>query len=215
MNLADPSLYVDCMNEWQSTLREATEISFNPKEREKLKNYLCEKSILEQYLEKYVFNKIIVEERDIADYYKSHADEFKKPKRVMIRQIVLASEDEAKSLHSKLHASNFAAYATQYSITPEGEKGGRLGPFSKGEMPQVFDIVFSMETGQLSTILKSTYGYHIIMLEKVLAENVLTLQDARKEIEKSLVKTKKEQEYKKLVELALDAIHVGTPKSLL
>ena len=215
MNLADPSLYVDCMNEWQSTLREATEITFNQNEREKLKNYLCEKSILEQYLEKFVFSTISITESDIADYYKSHSEQFKKPKRVTIRQIVAASETDAKNIQSKVRANNFAEYAIQYSITPESENGGKLGPFSKGEMPQVFDVVFSMEPGQLSTILKSTYGYHIIMLEKVLPESVMSLTGARKEIEKSLMRTMKEQEYKKLVELALDVIHVGAPRSIL
>ena len=214
INLADPSLYSSCMNEWQDTLREATEIAFNQKEKEKLKGYLCEKSIIEQYLDKFIFSKIRIEDKDIAQYYKNHLDEFKKPKRAVIRQIVLVSEPEAKSLLSKLNANNFGEYAAQYSISPEGEKGGRLGPFSKGEMPQVFDVAFSMEPGQISTILKSTYGFHIILLEKVLSDNVSTMQDARKEIEKSLTRIMREEEYKKIIELALDAIHVGTPKPL-
>ena len=211
-SLSDSSRYVDCMNEWQHALKLGGDFVNGQGEAQRLKNRLCEKSILLQYVDERIFSQITVSNEEVTEYFNNHRNEFVKPDRVIIRQIVLASEKEAKKVRSKIKHRRFSSYAREVSITPEAANGGRLGPFAKGEMPRVFDVAFSMRTGEVRGILKSTYGFHIIKLEKKLKGVTLGVDQARKEIEKIIVEKKKAEEYQKWVELALNAIPVTSPE---
>ena len=112
------------------------------------------------------FSNVIVSDREIEAFYRNNIKSFQHGKRVVIRQIVLASESEAKRVRHRVRNHNFERYAREKSITPEAVDGGLLGPFEKGEMPRIFDVAFSMGRGEIKGILKSTYGFHIIKLEK-------------------------------------------------
>ena len=113
---------------------------------------------------------------EVERYYTENLKKFEQPERVKIRQIVLPSEREAKRVRGKIKSNNFEELARKYSITPESEKGGLLGPFSKGQMPRVFDVAFSMRLGEVRGILKSTYGFHIIKIEEKMKPRKLSLK---------------------------------------
>jgi hypothetical protein len=211
-DMEDPARFTECLQEWQENVREAADVIGDASDKERLKERLCEKSIIMQYLQQQVFSKIEIKDQEIADYYKSHNKEFRYPARVTIRQIVLATEKEAVKVQSGLTRSNFAERAKQFSITPEAEKGGLLGPFAQGEMPGVFEVAFTMSPGSIYGILKSTYGFHLILLEKKLPKQELTLTEATPRIKAILTKKKEEEEYQKWLELALNTINVKMKK---
>ena len=168
---------------------------------------------MDQYLDEKVFAEIVVNEQEIKDYFIKNQSQFYQPTKAVIRQVVLASEKEARSIKRKINRDNFAFYARTKSITPEAEKGGILGPFSKGELPRVFDIAFSMRPGEIRGVIKSTYGFHIIKMEKKLKARKLTISQARKRIKDLLIEKKKHEEYQKWVEIALNSIPIKSPKS--
>jgi peptidyl-prolyl cis-trans isomerase D len=61
---------------------------------------------------------------------------------------------------------DFAALASQYSEGPSRDRGGDLGYFERGTMVQPFDsVAFSLELGEISGIVETQFGYHIIKLE--------------------------------------------------
>ncbi|MBN2086967.1 protein translocase subunit SecD [Candidatus Peregrinibacteria bacterium] len=76
--------------------------------------------------------------------------------------LALATEVMEKA---KAAPDKFADLAIEYSEGPTGPKGGDLGLFGRGQMVAAFeDAAFGMEVGQISDVVESEFGYHIIML---------------------------------------------------
>ncbi len=75
----------------------------------------------------------------------------------------------------------FARLAKQYSQDPQSaEKGGDLGWFGRGMMAKAFeDAAFGLQDGQISDIVRSDYGFHIIHVTGVRAERVKSLEDVK------------------------------------
>lgn len=204
----DPRRYTTCIEEWAQVAGSIP----SEQDRERLKSQLCEKSIVDQYVKEVLFKKIAISPEEIAAYYKDNKDQFLLPERVLIRQIVLPSEKEAKKIAYKITSRNFVHYAKTRSITPEAANGGRLGPFARGQMPRIFDVAFTMRRGEIRRILKSTYGFHIIYLERKYPKRQLSQKQAEGQIIETLTRKKQEEVFQKWVELALNAIKITSPK---
>jgi cyclophilin family peptidyl-prolyl cis-trans isomerase len=77
-------------------------------------------------------------------------------------------QKETKKLAEKIlkdlkNGIDFAELARQYSDGPSGPKGGDLGRFTRGQMVPEFDqVVFSLEPGEVSGVVETQFGYHII-----------------------------------------------------
>ncbi|MBC7661716.1 MAG: peptidyl-prolyl cis-trans isomerase [Chitinophagaceae bacterium] len=211
--LKEPSRYTACVQEWADASKRLPALVQNTKNSEHLKSMLCEKSILTQYVRDRVNPAVTVSEDDIHSYFNTHKAEFVEPARVVIRQIAIGNEDEAKKIRAKANVQNFAQLAKENSITPEAKQGGILGPFAKGEMPSVFDIAFEMSPGSIQGILKSTYGFHILMLEKKIPRFELSYEAAKPKITKDLTQKRQEEEYKKWVESALNTIPIKSSRA--
>ncbi len=127
-------------------------------------------------------------DREAMRYYRSHRREFRVPKAVVARQIVVATRQEAREILKELKKSKakFSQLAKEYSLGPEGEKGGILGPIYQGEEPPGFQILFSLRKGQISPIVKSPYGYHIFRLESVRRGRTLPFREVKAAIKERL-----------------------------
>jgi|YelNatPaOPRAMG01_1025707.scaffolds.fasta_scaffold03508_7 parvulin-like peptidyl-prolyl isomerase len=87
---------------------------------------------------------------------------------VHARHILLDSEEEAKKVLEELKAgADFAELARKYSKDEDTkENGGDLGWFPKGEWEPAFDAVaFSLKVGEISDVVRTSRGYHIIKVE--------------------------------------------------
>lgn len=218
-NLSQPELFTECVDQWMKTLEQAgpdLELFKNPENRIQLKNRLCELDILRQYVEKHIYADIVVEPKDVKKYFFEHRSQFKKPATVTIRQVVLANEHQARKIRYKMTARNFAKMAKKYSITPEAEQGGLLGPFPVGYgMPRFYDVAFRLKKGQISSILKSTYGFHIIMLVDRTEGRLLSYQEAFEKVAHLLQQSAKKLAYQRWVDDALHSVKVATPRVVL
>ena len=199
---------VSCISEWKESLANGPVMS--DADNLRLRGRLCESSIIEQYLAERVSNAEKIHQSEINKYFEVHKGKFSFPRRVLIRQIVLASENKAKQIRHRVNSSNFNAFARKYSITPEAAVGGLLGPFAKGQLPRFFDVAFSMRLGEIRGVLKSTYGFHIIKLEKKLPKVEPTLAAAEEEVRKLLEKDKYHQEYQSCLRMALNTVSINT-----
>jgi parvulin-like peptidyl-prolyl isomerase len=95
-----------------------------------------------------------------------------KAEQVNARHILLATEADARELITQLQGgTDFAALARQHSLDPSTkESGGDLGFFPRGTLivPEVEDAAFALSVGQISDVIPSAMGYHIVqVLERV------------------------------------------------
>lgn len=139
-------------------------------------------------------------DQQISEYYEDNLGMFKQEKEVWARHILFkvsteTSEEEenkikekAQSILEKARAGeDFATLAKEYSEGPTAERGGDLGFFSKGRMVKPFEeAAFKLKKGEISDLVKTPFGYHIIMVEDIKEAHTKTLDEARKQITETL-----------------------------
>lgn len=144
-----------------------------------------------------VSSDIKVEDREIEEYYLSHKDTFYEPEKVRALQIVVKSYDKAKTLYELLTASQnppgFEEVAKENSISPEAKDGGDLGYIAEEDLPEEFSVLFTLNPGEISKIVKSPYGYHIFKIIDKKPAREKTLDEVKEEIRKTIYKNKKEK----------------------
>ena len=116
-------------------------------------------------------------EAETEAHFREHAEEYRKPERAQVQHILIKAEpDQAEargSARKRLEeirqrlvsqGANFAEEASIHSDCPSGKKsGGSLGWFSRGMMVPEFDqAVFSMSVGDLSEVIDTPLGCHLI-----------------------------------------------------
>jgi peptidyl-prolyl cis-trans isomerase C len=165
---------------------------------EKWKSDIWEDMMIERLIARVVNRHISVSPAEMRRYYQTHTEEFEKPEQVRVRQIVVATEEEAKKVMELLQApgANFEALAREKSTAPEAEKGGDLGYFAMGDMPAEFNVVFGMPVHGISDIIKSPYGFHIFKLEDKRKAGRISFEKASKEIIEKLRREKEDLRYK-------------------
>jgi peptidyl-prolyl cis-trans isomerase C len=86
------------------------------------------------------------------------------PDRVHCAHILVKTETEAKTVLERLNkGEKFANIAKKVSLCPSKKNGGDLGSFGRGKMVKEFETAaFALNKGQISSIVKTKYGYHII-----------------------------------------------------
>ena len=88
-------------------------------------------------------------------------------KQVKASHILVKTETEAKKILEELKkGASFAKLAQQKSECPSKKRGGDLGWFGRGKMvPEFEKAAFSLKKGELSNVVKTQFGFHIIKVE--------------------------------------------------
>lgn len=115
------------------------------------------RTLAQIYAEEKLQDKIKVTEAEIDAYLAGHPDLDDKKDR-----------EQAEALLKRLRAGeDFATLARQFSTDSSREKGGDLGWFGRGVMvPEFENVAFVLQRGQISNVVKTAFGYHIIKLEE-------------------------------------------------
>jgi len=164
---------------------------------EKWKFQLEEKLLAEKMVQNAQHYPGEIDEKEAVRYYEAHVSSFRLSQRVRARQIVVADGEEAIQILKGLKkGESFEKMAMERSLGPEKAMGGDLGYFSQGERPVEFDRVFTMETGAISEVIKSPYGYHIFKLEEKIPGRQIPFEEARAGILYKLKQEKGAVEYR-------------------
>jgi len=142
-----------------------------------------------------------VSDKEIDSYFKSNFKDFVKPLKVHVLQIVVKNEEDALNVRSELlSGKDFEKIAREKSIGFEAEKGGDLGFFIEGQMPQEFDnTIFKLKVGEISHPVKTSYGYHIFKLIERKEPKKIDPAEAKENIRRILIKEKYGEALKKLL----------------
>jgi peptidyl-prolyl cis-trans isomerase D len=151
-----------------------------------------------------------VSDQDLRSYYDQHRDEFRVPEQVTVSHILIKTPtagpdgkvdqkavDAAKAkaedvLKQVKSGGNFADMAKKYSDDPGSAKnGGSLGPIQRGRtVPEFEKVAFSLPKGQISDLVKTTYGFHIIKVDDKQQAHTKSLEEVKAQIE-PLIKQQK------------------------
>ena len=83
--------------------------------------------------------------------------------RIHCAHILVRTEKEANKVLERLKKEKFSKIAKELSLCPSKKRGGDLGTFGRGQMVKEFEKVASkLQKGQISKIIKTKFGYHII-----------------------------------------------------
>ncbi|MBD3178974.1 MAG: hypothetical protein GF417_04875 [Candidatus Latescibacteria bacterium] len=193
----------DYLNRWvdiellyQEALRRG--LKDDPRVRERIQK--LEKEFLADHL---LFlemrERVRVTDREIEDYFNRHRREYVREYRV--RHILLNSREKAEEVRKMIGKRSFTYLANRYSVDPEAGRGGDLGYLTRGNMiPELEQTVFSLEPGEVSGIVKSRFGYHILMLVGSReALGSIHMEDVRGEIMNHLIMEKRERAYREFL----------------
>lgn len=141
---------------------------------------------------------ITIPDAEIEEYYNTHLEEFGQLEKRRARHILLKItpdnsearlEEMKKILERARSGEDFEALAREFSEDGSAARGGDLGFFGRGQMVKPFeDAVFSMQPGDISDIVTSRFGHHIIKLEEIRPAEIKPLEEVKQTIETKLKK---------------------------
>ncbi len=181
----------------------------NPlKKRVELKNDL----LVEEIMRDNVYRKIVVSPRGIKRYYSEHIDEFSRKGGVSFRHILIKfsgykTKEEAKSATENLlnklkNDEDFDTIAKEHSRGPHADRGGLWEAEEvKGFRKDLVSKISDLKEGEISPIINSSLGYHIFKIEEVIADQVLSFQQAQDEIKNTLFREGFIEQRKKYLEI--------------
>jgi parvulin-like peptidyl-prolyl isomerase len=148
---------------------------------------------MELYIKKLHTQKIAATQAEVEKYYNENKKDFIRPVEITAKHILVDNMEDAKKILARLRSGeDFSKLAKEFSKdTMSAAKGGLIGPFKKGDLvPEFESAVFPLKINQVSEIIKTQFGYHIIekVNEKVLP--AVSAEDAKNFIQNILQKTK-------------------------
>ncbi len=133
---------------------------------------------------------------DVRAYYDAHTEDYHRPEEVRARHILFklapdASDADRTAARAQADAvlatskggADFAELAKQYSQDASASNGGDLGQFGRGVMAPAFETAaFALQSGQISDVVETPFGLHIIKLEEKVPERTESLEAVRASI---------------------------------
>jgi len=160
------------------------------------KERLRQRLLIEKVINRVSQTTSPIDEHTLREYYEKHRKEFVVPEQVRVRQIVVRNIEDAKRIERRLKRGEpFEELAKRHSSGPEAEEGGDLGFFGPGDMPEEFEIVFSLKVGETSSIVQSPYGYHIFQVVAKREQAELGPTEVIEEIKNRILREREEKAF--------------------
>jgi peptidyl-prolyl cis-trans isomerase D len=170
-----------------------------------------------------VESQVTVSDAEVAQFYNANQKRFTTPEQRTASHILItnpagAKPAEAAAAKAKAEAvlaevrknpADFAAIARTQSQDPgSAANGGDLGPVERGSLVKsVEDAVYGLKEGEVSGIVPSEFGFHIIKVTSVTPSSQKTLEAAKAEIAAELSKAKLSKKYSELAEQFNDIVY--------
>ena len=159
---------------------------------DKLLITIKEMDLVRTLIEKQVTPTITVSDEEIAAFYAENQALFTTPAEVHARHIIFAAGENADAdtiINSRtgadeararaLAGEDFAELARELSQGPSAPEGGDLGFFTYQQMvPPFAEAAFSLDEGEISDVVRTSFGFHVITVEEKKPEATLTLEES-------------------------------------
>lgn len=145
-------------------------------------------------------DKTSIEKKAIEDWYGSHKQDFETKEQIKAAHILVtlppgAGEKETNEAKLKIdearkeieNGAPFATVADKYNQAGAAGPGGSLGWLSRGEtVPEFETAAFTLKPGELSEVIRTPFGLHLVLVEDKKAAGVRPLEEVREEIVRTL-----------------------------
>jgi peptidyl-prolyl cis-trans isomerase C len=161
-----------------------------------LKDFTRKDIVITNFIEKNIVSKINVTEADAKKFYDDNVDKFKQEESARASHILVgvdakATDEDKKKAREKAEGilkkvkagEDFATLAKAESTCPSSKQGGDLGFFPKGQMVAPFEkAAFALKPGEISDVVETQFGYHIIKLTEKKEAGVVKFDDVKAKI---------------------------------
>ena len=173
------------------------------------KNHIRDQILVSKVTRFEMGSRVSISKRKIEKYYHDNQKEFWEPGKVRVRHILIlfekgASEITRKKKNKKIkkvlaelkEGKDFAEAAKEYSEDVSASMGGDLGFVLKGQMvPEFEKAVYRLKEGEISDVVETKYGYHIVKAEKIQNGRTLPFKEVEGKIKNTLLSKKQKSAY--------------------
>ncbi|MFC1823230.1 peptidylprolyl isomerase [Thermodesulfobacteriota bacterium] len=173
-----------------------------------LKNQIGKGLAIQQLIEKQFADRTSIPKAEVKAFYDANPNSFRQPEQVRASHILIRVDPQAdKSKKSKARqemskisdriraGEDFAALAKEFSQDSSSSKGGDLGSFRRGQMVKPFeDAAFSLKPGEVSQVVETRFGFHIIKVTEKKPETTLAFKDVQEKLYRYLKQQKVKQQ---------------------
>lgn len=158
--------------------------------------------------------KVTVTDKDLGEYYERNKRLFLKDEEVNVSHILFivpekASDAEVEKIRKEAldvlemakRVADFSELAKKYSQDASGNQGGALGFFKKGQLlPSFENAAFSLKKGEISDLVRTSYGFHIIKIDDVKEAAPEPFESVKEKIRSTVTSEMMEQRYNEWME---------------
>lgn len=169
-----------------------------------------------------VRSRLVVKDTELQEVYQTQRERYQVPGELTVSHILFLVSADASSdgetqarkkaamvLRKLREGGDFAALARQYSEGPSAARGGVLGTFRSGELLPGFEqAAAKLEAGEISDIIQTRAGLHIIRVEDKQEGRYQPFDDVREAIKTELLQSKTEHKYREWLETLRQGAYV-------
>lgn len=181
---------------------------------ERLKQNIKKGLMRQQILTKEVLDKVSVSPKELEAFFDKNKNNYVQEEEIHARHILIrvdadvSPEDDRKAkeranavLVKVKKGEDFGQLAKEHSDGPTKEREGDLGYFGRGQMVKPFeDAAFSLKAGQVSDLVRTKFGYHIIKVEDRREAKRLSYKQAENQVKDDLTKEKVNARYQEYID---------------
>jgi parvulin-like peptidyl-prolyl isomerase len=167
-------------------------------------------------------SKVAVTDEEIGEYYRKHREDYDGKEAVRIKQILLLLPKEenpaakeklradADAIHKRLlNGEPFELLSAKFSQGPAAAEGGDIGYIEKGMIhSEVEDAAFSLPLNQISGVIESSVGFHIIQVVDRRGAGLKPIENVREEIREKIDREKMEKKFGEWLEELRKKSHI-------
>ncbi len=171
---------------------------------------MTEQILVQALIEKEILDKVDVTDEEVLEYYEQNKLNFTEKEQIHLLNILVESEEEAQDILEQLKAGeDFSGIAIEKSTGPSAAQGGDLGYVAKGTIiPEIEEVIFALEVEELSGVVKTDFGFHILKIADKKPEIVKTLEEVKEEIIQTVLPTKQKEAFDDLLKGLKDKVEI-------
>ena len=168
-------------------------------------------------------SRVAVTDEEIGEYYRKHREDYEGKESVRIKQILLLlPKEEDQAVREKLRADAgeihrrltngepFDQLSAKYSEGPAAATGGDIGYIERGMIiPEVEEVAFKLPLQQISGVIESSVGFHIIQVIDRRGAGIKGIESVREEIREKIDREKLEKKFEEWLEALRKKSNIG------